>query len=305
VAEDRLTLQEDAGVASSREFTNLKAILYLLASIGFFAVMFAAGRFAGDTASAVQIIFLRYLGGFLTIICVALVMKRSWTSLQSRHRAHHLIRIVGGAFGGVSIIYANAHMPIVDASAISQLSAIFLLGLGMAFLGERPTRWHLLAILACVAGAGTILASRGAFADFRPAYLLPASVALVSALLFAVENYYIKLLTRTDDILTSLAHANLLGTLILLIPAILTWRWSGPVSIIWIGLGPLAILAQYCTVRGYSLADIAVIAPMKYAALVFAAAIGWIFFAEVPTLGVVLGACLIAAGGILLARLPR
>jgi drug/metabolite transporter (DMT)-like permease len=300
-----LTTQEGAARASGRDLTNLKAILYLLASIGFFAVMFASGRFAGDTASAVQILFLRYLGGFLTITCVALVMKRSVASLQSRQRVRHFMRIIGGAFGGVAIIYANANMPIVDASAISQLSAIFFLGLGVAFLGERPSRRHVVAIGACIAGAVVILWARGAFAEFRPSYLVPASVALIAALLFAVENYYIKLLTRTDDVLTSLAHANLLGTLILLVPAILTWRWSGPISIIWIGLGPLAILGQYFTVRGYTLADVAVIAPMKYTALVFAAAIGWIFFAEVPTLGVVLGACLIAAGGILLARLPR
>lgn len=293
------------GSAPNSDLTNLKAILYLLASTGFFAVMFASGRFAGDTASAVQILFLRYVGGLATVTCLAVLQRRSWTSLQSRHKPLHVMRIIGGAFGGVAIIYANANMPIVDANAISQLSAIFLLTLGVVLLRERPTRWHLLAISTCLGGAVVILASRGAFADFRPAYLLPASVALIAALLFAVESFCIKLMTRTDDIMTALAHANVLGVVVLLIPAILTWQWAGPISVVWIGLGPLAIAAQFCTMRGYALADIAVLAPMKYTALVFAAAIGWVFFAEVPTTGVILGACLIAAGGILLARLPR
>ena len=294
-----------AGSAPNRDRTNLTAILYVIASTGFFAVMFASGRFAGDTASAVQILFLRYLGGLLTVVCLAVVWRRSWASLQSRHRLLHVMRIIGGAFGGVAIIFANINMPIVDASAIAQLSAIFLLALGMVFLRERPSRWHVLAIASCFGGAAVILVSRGAFAGFQASYLLPASVALIGALLLAVESFYIKLLTRTDGILTALAHANFLGTLILLVPAILTWQWSGPVSLVWIALGPLAIAAQYCTMRGYTLADVSVLAPMKYTALVFAAAVGWIFFAEVPTLGVVLGACLIAAGGILLARLPH
>lgn len=300
-----MTTVPAAGSAPPRDLTNLKAILFILASTGFFAVMFASGRFAGDTASAVQILFLRYVGGLLTITCLAIVWRRSWASLQSRHKAIHVMRIIGGAFGGVAIIYANANMPIVDASAISQLSAIFLLALGMVFLRERPSRWHFLAIATCFCGAAVILISRGAFTGFKASYLLPASVALLGALLFAVESFYIKLITLSDGIFTALAHANLLGTLILLVPAILTWRWSGPISMVWIGLGPLAIAAQYCTMRGYALANVSVLAPMKYTALVFAAAVGWIFFAEVPTIGVILGACLIAAGGVLLARLPH
>ena len=300
-----MTVAQDTGSAPNRDLTNLKAILYILASTGFFAVMFASGRFAGDTASPVQIIFLRYLGGFITVVCIALAQRRSWASLQSQRKAYHAFRIMGGAFGGVALIFANAHMPIVDANPISQLSVVFLVGFGVVILGERPTRWHLVAIGACVAGAVVIIGARGAFSNFRIDYMLPASVALLGAVLLAVESLFIKLLTRTDDALTTLAHANLLGMLVLSVPAALTWQWGGPISLVWIGLGPLAILAQYCTIRGYMLADIAVLAPIKYSALVFAAAIGWVFFAEVPTIGIILGACLIAAGGVLLARLPR
>lgn len=300
-----MSIGEATSTAPQRELTNLKAILYLLASAGFFSLLFASGRFAGDTASTLQILFLRYFGGFLTVLTLALIWRRSWASLQSRHRHLHILRIMGGAFGGVAIIYANANMPMVDASAITQLSAIFLVGFGIVFLGERPTRWHVLALTICVGGAAVIVASRGAFSDFRPDYLLPAAAALIGALLYAFESIFIKLLTRTDSAFVALVHANFLGSLILVIPAALTWQWAGPISIVWILLGPLAILGQYLNVRAYTIADIAVLAPMKYASLVFAAGIGWVFFAELPTFWVVVGACMIAAGGILLARLPR
>lgn len=212
---------------------------------------------------------------------------------------------MGGAFGGAALVYANANMPIVDATAISQLSAIFLVVLGIVFLGERPRAWHFVAITISVLGAATIMAARGSFSDFSPAYLVPASVALLGALLMAFESLYIKLITRVEDLLTTLLHANALGTLFLLVPALLTWQSLGSVNLALLALGPLAILAQYCTFRGYAIADVTLIAPIKYAGLIFAAAIGWAFFAEVPTIGVVLGACLVAAGGIRLATLSH
>ncbi len=292
-------------VAPRRDLDNLRAVLFMLGSIGFFSAMFASGRFVGDEASALQIYFLRFLGGFLTVLCVALVLRRSASSLRSRKPSLQVLRIFGGAFGGVALVHANANMPIVDANAISQLSAIFLVVLGMAFLGERPRAWHFVAILVCVLGAATVMAARGAFSNFSPAYLGPASIALLGALLMAFESLFIKLLTRVDDMLTTLLYANALGTLILLVPALLTWQSWGAVNLALLALGPLAILAQYCTFRGYMLADVTLIAPIKYSGLIFAAAIGWIFFAEAPTLGVVLGACLIAAGGIRLATLRR
>jgi len=60
---------------------------------------------------------------------------------------------------------------------------------------------------------------------------------------------------------------------------------------------------QYFTIRGYRIADISVVGPIDYTWLVFAAIIGYVFFNEIPTVGVVLGALLITIGGVLLAAL--
>ena len=66
-------------------------------------------------------------------------------------------------------------------------------------------------------------------------------------------------------------------------------------------LGPLAVAAQYCVVRGYRLASLAIVGPVDYAWLVFAALIGFLFFNEIPTAGVIAGAVVIALGGVVLA----
>jgi drug/metabolite transporter (DMT)-like permease len=299
----------DAGNAvaavSARDWTNLKAALYVLTAIGIFALIFTSGRFTGDQASALQIMFLRYAGGFLTVLLIAAFRRESWAGMQSRHRFNQAARALSGGLGGAAIIFGNANMPLVDANAISLLKVVFLVALGMLILGDRLRTRHVVGILVCLAGAAVVVASRGAFTNMRPGYLLPALVTLVGALLFAIEALYIKILTTADRPLVTLAHANLFGMLLLLVPALLTWQSTGPINLILLMLGPLAILAQYFNIRGYTLASVSIIAPLTYASLIFAALFGWLFFAELPTPGILAGAALIAVGGTILALSRR
>ena len=97
---------------------------------------------------------------------------------------------------------------------------------------------------------------------------------------------------------------NFFGIFLILPPAILTWGSTElATNLQFLLLGPIAITAQYFTIRGYRIADISVVGPIDYTWLVFAAIIGYVFFDEIPTVGVVLGALLITIGGVLLAAL--
>jgi drug/metabolite transporter (DMT)-like permease len=293
-------------VELSDELRNVEAVLFKLAGGLFFAVMFASGKFAGELASALQILFLRYIGGFLTLVVIASVtFSPDFSRLRSNHWPLQLTRAFCSAFGGVAMIHANAHMPIADANAISLLSAVFLVGLGMLIFHERPTFWHVIGMIVCIAGAATIAASRGVFSSFDASYAWPALIALMAAVLFAFEGIFIKMLSRIDDYLTTLLYVNFFGICLLVVPALISWRSWGPENLFFVALGPLAITAQYCNLRAFALAKVSVLAPVAYSSLVFATLIGWIFFAEVPTLGVLAGAALIVVGGLVLALSRR
>lgn len=96
--------------------------------------------------------------------------------------------------------------------------------------------------------------------------------------------------------------SNVFGLLMLAVPAFFVWRTLPlPETLGYLLLGPLGIAAQYCTIRGYRMADISIVGPVDYSWLVFAALIGFAFFNEIPTAGVVVGAALIGTGGIVLA----
>lgn len=294
----------DVGVAP-RDWTNLVATFYATAATCIFSLIFMSGRFAGDAASPIQIMFLRYVGGLFTITIVCLWQSQSWSSLQSPYRLSQFWRVFTGATGAIALIYGNAHMPLVDASAINLLRVVFLIVLGMIILGERLNRSRSLGIVVCIIGAALIMVARGAFSDFGIEYLLPAGVVLVGSMFVAAEGLFIKILATSDRPLVTIVHANVFGVLLLLIPAVLTWGSLGPVNFALIMLGPVAILGQYLTIRANALASVSVLAPLSYSSLIFAAVIGWAFFAEVPTLGVALGAAAIAAGGLVLALTRR
>lgn len=284
----------------ARSWTNLRAGAFALSATFIFVLIFSSGRFTAELASPLQIMFLRYAGGFITVLMLAKGQGESWRSMQSEHRPKQALRALAGGLGGTALIFGNMHMPIVDANAISLLNVVFVVALGVLLLGDRLGPRQILGGFTCLLGAAVVMAGRGAFVDFNAGYLVPSAVVVLGALLLAAEGIYIKLLTTTDRPLVTLAHANFFGMLLLAIPAILTWRSTGWVNLALLCLGPFAILGQYANIRAYSLARVSVLAPLSYASLLFAALLGWLFFAEIPSAVVMAGAGLIALGGIVI-----
>lgn len=282
--------------------TNAEAIGWVLLSTGMFSLIFASGKFAGDTAAVVQINFLRMLGGFLALSVIVVWQGARLRVYRSGRPWSHFLRAVLGTTGAVLAIQSQADMPLVDATALSLLYVVFVLILGTIFFHERIGRRQWWGILFCGAGAFVIMGSRGAFQAFDASYLLPASFAVGAALLFAFEGTLIKHLAGHDRPMVLLVHVNLFGILLLALPAWMAWK-PLPLSdlLLYAALGPIGVFAQYCTIRGYGMADISIVGPVDYSWLIFASLIGFFFFGEVPTWAVVGGAGLIAAGGIVLA----
>ena len=90
----------------------------------------------------------------------------------------------------------------------------------------------------------------------------------------------------------------------MLIPALFFWTHLPLTELLpYFLLGPIAISAQYLVVIGYRIADVSILTPMDYSWLVFAALIGYVFFGELPTPGVIIGSGMIIVGGTLLTTL--
>ncbi len=288
----------------ARFSTNTAGVSWVTAGTALFTLVFASGKLAGDSASALQILFLRYIGGFLTLTAITYLSGKSLKFYASRQPSSHFFRAVFSAFGGVSAIHAAANMPIVDATAIGLLEAIFTVLLGVLLLGERISRPHWVAIIISFSGAAVMMASKGAFQSLHAGYLWPAAFALLGAILIACESIMIKILTSSEKPMTVLLYVNAFGLLLLSVPAVLTWRSTLLLdNLPFLLLGPFAITAQYFVIRGFRLADVSVLGPVSYTWIVFAAILGFFVFGEIPEAGTVAGAAIIVVGGVKLALL--
>jgi drug/metabolite transporter (DMT)-like permease len=282
--------------------SNAEAMIWVVLGTALFSLIFASGKFGGESMSVVQIQFLRYVSGFATLLGVVACKGESLRAYRSVRPFSHAVRAVFGVSGGFALIYSSAEMPIVDATALGLLYVVFVIPLAVLILKEDVTKQHLVGIALSCAGAGFIMVSRGAFTQFQPAYLWPAVIAVLGAALLAVEGLMIRVLSHADRPLTVLLHVNGFGIILLAVPAVLTWKAASLSAMMpFLLLGPIAVAAQYCVVRGYRLASLAIVGPVDYAWLVFAALIGFLFFNEIPTAGVLAGSAVIAIGGIVLA----
>ncbi|MGO6949686.1 DMT family transporter [Rhizobium johnstonii] len=289
---------------SHKIYTNTKAIAWVTAGTALFSLVYASGKFADGSATAPQILFLRYIGGLATLLLIVAVRRERLSAYRSPKPFSHLMRAVFGASGGGALIYASANMPIVDATAIGLLYVVFVIPLGVLVLKERLNGQHFGAISICCAGAAIIMASRGAFTEFNSAYVFPAGIAVLGAALLAVEGLMIKMLSHSDRAMTVLLYVNTFGIMLMAVPAAMQWKplsFEGTMSFVL--LGPLAVTAQYCIVQGYRISSLSIVGPVDYTWLIFAGLIGFLFFGEKPTFGVAAGSAIIAAGGIILAAI--
>ena len=85
--------------------------------------------------------------------------------------------------------------------------------------------------------------------------------------------------------------------------ALPVWSWPSWPGVAWmVAGGGLGSMGHLCYVRAFSMADASAIMPYDYVRLLFAALIGWIFFAEVPDQWTLVGAVVIAGSAIYIAH---
>lgn len=295
--------------APIRQDRVVAGILLALAGTALFTPVYAAGKFVDGAVPALAIVAMRYIGGLVTVITVIRVTGTPLRSLKSAQPHWHAVRAMLGAGGGICTIHATSVIPIADATAIGLLDGIITVALAAILLGERVTVRHWLAGVLCALGALLVVranASSGIDPATAARFWEGAVSAFVGAVLIAIETLFIKILARREHALGVLIHVNAIAAVLLVGPGL----WAANHHDVTIGallpfliLGPIAITAQFCNILALRYADAAIAAPINYSWILFATALGVVWFGEVPTPWTLVGAAMIVAGGIWLGRI--
>lgn len=271
-----------------------------------FALMFMLPKLATPGVPPAEVAFLRYLAGFSTIYPIYLYAGRRRqgpTSPRSAPRRIYVLHVLRALFGIISVAcgaYAVTHIPLANAQAIAMTNGVFAVALAVLVLRERLAVSDVLAGTVCLIGA--VVVAEPNFAD--PGWIsLGALAALVQALAWGGEVVLLKATVVRDSAPRILAIVNGSACLMLALSGVLWWQ---PIALadaaILAAMGPVAILGQYCNIRGFRLADATYLVPIKYSGVVFAALLGVLVFGEWPSGAALIGAAMICAGAYLLAR---
>ena len=274
---------------------NLRGAIWLVVGTALFASNDAFIKHLGREITPLQIAFIRYLLG---IVLLAPVFHHfGWGNLKTRRFPLHAWRVCIACTAQLLIYYAIIHMPLATATAISYSRPIFQTVLAVIFLHELVSgrRWTATA----VGFAGVLIMVRPGAAGFDPWSL----AAVASALLFGYSIILIRFMSTTEPTPRILFYYHLGGALIFVGPAI--WTWVDPTPLQWallLAAGALTTAAMWCVVRAYAIAETSFVGPVEYIRLIYAAAIGFVFFAEVPDVYTVIGAAIIVTSSLYLAR---
>jgi drug/metabolite transporter (DMT)-like permease len=249
----------------------------------------------GTQMHPVQIGFLRYAFGLAFLL--PFFVKVRMGDLRAASWKFHGLRGVMHGIGVMLWFYAMSRIPLAEVTAIGFTNTVFATIGAALFLGEVIRLPRITAVLTGLAGAMLII--RPGFHEIDPG----AFAMLAGALLFAGSDLCAKILTRNESGPAVVAYLSIVVTLVTMGPAI--YVWQDPTLEEW---GMLVVIAGLATVghlamtQGFKVGEISAIQPAKFIQLLWSALIGYALFAEVPDLFTWIGAALIVAASLYIAR---
>ncbi len=275
--------------ARQRPHSTLRAAAWMMGAVVSFCLMAVAARELSASMSAYQILLLRSVCGALFIGLVVVrvdpgVLRSAQPLLQvTRHTVHFI--------GQILWITALGVLPLALVFSVEFTSPIWGALTAVLLLGERFTRWR---VVAMVAGfLGVLVIVRPGLATVDPMVL----AVLLAAVSFGIINAMTKKLVTTDrpwGILFWMCT----GQALLCLPfAVPLWVAPTPIDLPWIAaVAGAGLAAHYCLTRALTLADAVVVLPLEFARLPLIAAIGLVAYGEPFDPWIFLGAAIIFAG---------
>ncbi len=271
---------------------NVKAgVAWMLLTTLFFLSLDAVAKHLVSSYPVIQVVWGRFL--FHLILAAMILGPRFGYFVRSANLPLQIVRSILLLATTVLFFFGVRLLPLAEASAIMFTSPILLSILAIPFLGEKvgPYRW-----------AAIFVAFLGALVVVRPG----TGVMGVGALFLlgcSFCNAFYQLITRklrgTDEARTTLFYTALAGTVGASLAVPLVWT---PIAAgdwpLFAALGVFGCLGHFTLIKAFQSAPATVVAPFSYASIIWAILYGYLFFGDLPDIWTLVGASIIAAGGL-------
>jgi len=284
----------NAAIASAsaqvRRAVGLMALSTLL-----FGCMAVCIRLASNQLHAFEIAFFRNFFGFVFIL--PMLLRHGPAILRTNKFGFYVVRCVIGIVSMLAGFWAIVHLPLAQAIALSYSTPLFVTIGAVLVLGEivRARRWT-----AVIVGfLGVLVIVRPGSADFSAGSL----VALLAAVASASVAISIKFLSRTEHPDAIVLWTTMLWVPLSLVPALTVWETPAGITWLWIVLaGFLGTTAHMCWTRALRLGEASMLTPISFLQVIVVAVFGWFLFGETLDRWTVMGAAVIFASNVYIAR---
>lgn len=272
--------------------SNRRGALYGLAAFALFATHDVIIKFLGSTYAPFQIIFFTTLMSF-PLTTLMLMRDDTQANLRPAHPWWTAIRTLCAVIAVSSAFYAFSVLPLAQTYAILFAAPLLITLLAIPILGERVGWRRLLAVLIGLVGVAIVL---------RPgtsALSLGHLAALSCAIFSAIASIIVRKIGKDERSVVLLLYPMLANFLLM---ALIMPSQYQPMPLLHLGavalISALGFSAGLFLIAAYKNAEAALVAPMQYSQIIWAAFYGLLFFDERIDLMTLVGASVIIASGL-------
>lgn len=276
--------------------TVLSGVLLTIFSYFLFSLQDASVKWLVTTLPVFQILFIRSVVIFG--LCLAYGRGPLFvSSINSPVLKPLFVRnlLLLGAW--LSYYSAARHLGLAELTTIYYASPVIITILAVPILKEEvpPLRW-----VAVVMGfIGVLIACNPLDAGFQLS--MPVGLALLAAVFWAFSTVLLRKTAMQEKTLVQMTISS--GMFLIMCGVAMFTYWT-PISmldfVLMASTGLFAGIAQFALFEGMRRAPVSVLAPFEYSSLIWAFALGFLIWGELPRHNVFLGAALIFAAGLVI-----
>jgi drug/metabolite transporter (DMT)-like permease len=259
-----------------------------------FSVSSATSKWLVATYPVGEVLFTRSLVSL--IACAAFILPSTGLAVFRTHRLrHHVMRSFSQFCSQTCLVIAFSLMPLAGAVAINFSSPLFATLASIVMLKEKvgPARWSALII----GFLGVLIVTDPGGGTFQ----IGALFALTNAILYGTVTAAVRGMTATESAQTLTLYQLVLitGFFALVAPIGFIMPSAGDWGLIAFN-GLTNAIGQYWWTKSLHLGPASAITPFFYLSLIWAAAIGFLVWGDVPSPGLVAGSVIVVGSGLFL-----
>lgn len=282
-----------AGVLPREDRTSAGVILMICAVAVFIFVDTSAKWLFLAGMSPIQAAFSRYAGHFFYAL-VVFWPQEGRALFQTDRPLLQTGRSIALVLSTVLNFFALSHLPITVTTTIQFLMPIVITLLAIPILGEKVGLRRFIAV--CVGFCGVLVVTQPWGAEWHPAMFYSFGAVASAAVYFVMTRLLAGLASNASLQIWSSG----LPTLVLLPFAIAYWVWpQGWLDwTVFLLIGFFGFFSHFLATLAHRFAEAALLSPMIYCQILFAAIAGILVFDTWPTIYTLFGGIIIIASGL-------